>query len=162
MTAVTPINQPNSTQYFYPADDKWEYREFPFKASTAIWIWTLVWPEISANDVTGNLSILTWVENVNGWDFMWIMAQEIKSTDPDYATAWKLKWVWVPTTVLAEAYFTVWAGTFTTGDVFRTVEIHSDKKTLAVDTKGKWARIMGYINSTRWRCRFSLPETETA
>ena len=46
--------------------------------------------------------------------------------------------------------------------LFRTEELYSDAKSLAVDTKGKGARIMEYRDSTHGICRFSLPETETA
>lgn len=158
---VTAINTPNKTQNFYPADDKWEMIMFPFVASTAIEEGTAVAPQISGNDVTGNLTKMG-VENATGADFMGILAEAIVSTDTDYATAGKLKGVWVPKSTLARAYFTVGAGTFTAADVFRTVEIHSDSKSLAVDTKGKGARIMEYISSTRGICRFTLPETETA
>lgn len=136
--------------------------KLPFKASTAIEDGTLVGAEISSNDVTGNLSTLTGVENVNGGDIIGILAEDIASTDSDYATAGKLKGVRVPTTPYALAFFSVGAGTFTAADVFRTVEIHSDKKSLAVDTAGKGARIMSLISSTRGTCRFSLPETEVA
>jgi len=158
---VTPLNAPNNTRNFYPADDKWEMIMFPIKASTAIEEGTALSAEIVTNDVTGNLTKMG-VENVTGSDFMGILAEPIVSTDSDYATAGKLKGVWVPKSTLARAYFTVGAGTFTAADVFRTVEIHSDSKSLAVDTKGKGARIMQYISSTRGVCRFTLPETETA
>jgi len=33
--AVTTINSPNYTRYFYPADDKWEMKKFPVKVSVA-------------------------------------------------------------------------------------------------------------------------------
>ena len=102
------------------------------------------------------------VENVTGSDFIGILAEPIVATDTDYATAGKLKGVWVPKAMTASAFFTVGAGTFTAADVFRTVEVHSDSKSLAVDTKGKGARIVEYISSTRGRCVFSLPQTETA
>ena len=159
--AVVLVNQPNNVQNFYPADDNWELVQFPFKASTAIDEGTAVAPEITSNDVTGNVTKM-WAENANGADFLGILAEPIKATDGDYAVAWKLKGVWVPKTIYAKAYFKVWAWTFTKADVFRTVEIHTDAKSLAVDTKGKWAKIMEYIDSTHWICRFSLPETETA
>jgi hypothetical protein len=158
---VTPLNQPNKTQNFYPADDKWEMIMFPFLASTAIEEGTAVSPQIVSNNVTGNLTKMG-VENVTGSDFMGILAEAIVSTDTDYATAGKLKGVWVPKAMTATAYFTVGAGTFTAADVFKTVEIHSDSKSLAVDTLGKGARIMEFISSTRGKCMFSLPQTEVA
>lgn len=90
------------------------------------------------------------------------MAEPITATDADYATAGKLKGVYVPNTPYAKAFFRVGAGTFTVADVFKTVEIHSDSASLAVDTVGKGARIVEYISSTKGKCRFSLPETEVA
>ena len=159
--AVTLVNQPNNVQNFYPADDNWEMVMMPFVASTAIDEGTAVAPQITSNDVTWNLTKMG-VENATGADFIWILAEPIKATDGDYATAGKEKGVWVPKNPYALAYFKVGAGTFTKADVFRTVELHSDYKSLAVDTKGKGARIMGYIDSTHGICRFSLPETETA
>ena len=159
--AVTLLNKPNNVQNFYPADDNWELAMMPFAASAAIDEGTAVAPEISSNDVTGNLTKMG-AENATGADFIGILAEPIASTDADYATAGKEKGVWVPKNPYALAYFKVGAGTFTKADVFRTVEIHTDKKSLAVDTKGKGARIMGYIDSTHGICRFSLPETETA
>jgi len=159
--AVTGLNKPNETTNFLPADDKWEMKKLPFVASTAIAEWAVIAPEISWNTTTGNVTVLT-TENANWADFLGILAEPITATDDDYATAGKLKSIWVPKTPMAEAYFTVWAGTFTAVDVFKTVEIHSDNVSLAVDTAGKWARIMEYISSTRGKCRFSLPETETA
>ena len=161
--AVTLLNKPNKTQNFYPimADKQWKLKMMPFVASTAIEEWTAVWIQISSNDVTWNLTKM-WTENSAGADFVWIIAEPIVSTDSDYATAWKLKWVWVPTSKEAEAEFTVWAWTFTAADVYKTVEFHSDSKSLAVDTAWKGARITGYISSSRWRCRFDLPTTETA
>ena len=62
----------------------------------------------------------------------------------------------------SKAKFTVWAGTFTAVDVYKTVEIHSDSISLAVDTAGKWASIVWYESSTTGICKFDLPKTETA
>jgi len=159
--AVTLVNQPNNVQNFYPADDNWELKQFPFVASTEIDDGTVVAPQISSNDVTGYLTKMG-AENANGADFIGILAEPIRATDVDYAVAWKEKGVWVPKTKEALAYFKVGAGTFTKADVFRTVEIHTDAKSLAVDTAGKGARIVEYIDGTHGICKFSLPETETA
>jgi len=159
--AVTGLNKPNENRNFLPADDKWEMKSFPFKASTAMVEGAAIGIEISSNTTTGNVTLMG-VENVTGADFVGILAEPIVSTDADYATAGKLKSVWVRKTPLAEAYFTVGAGTFTAADVFKTVEIHSDSKSLAVDTAWKGARITGYISSTRGLCNFNLPSTETA
>lgn len=159
--AVTLVNQPNNVQNFYPADDNWEMVMLPFAASVAIDEGTAVAPEISSNDVTGNVTKMG-AENATGADFLGILAEPIKASDADYAVAGKEKWVWVPKNPYAKAYFKVGAWTFTKADLFRTVELHTDRKSLAVDTKGKGARIMEYIDSTHGICRFSLPETETA
>lgn len=161
MLPTTPLNTPNKTQYFYPYDDLWEQIDMPFKASTAIDDWTVVAPEISSNTTTWNLTKFA-TENATWADFIWILAEKISSTDADYATAWKLKKVWIPKTPYAKARFSVYSWTFTAVDVFKTVEIWTWSTWLAVDTPWKWARIMKYISSTEWVCRFSLPETETA
>lgn len=102
------------------------------------------------------------VENASGADFVGIIAEPIVSTDSDYATGGKLKGVRVPRSIYSKAFFTVGAGTFTAVDVWKTVEFHSDSKSLAVDTAGKGARIVKYISSTRGMCTFPMPATETA
>jgi hypothetical protein len=102
------------------------------------------------------------VENAGGDDFYGILAEPIAATDADYATAWKRKGVRVPRTTTAKAYFKVGAGTFTVADIGKRVEFHSDSIGLAVDTVGKGATITDYISSTRGKCVFNLPTTETA
>lgn len=159
--AVVLVNQPNNVQNFYPADDNWELKQFPFLASTAIDEGTAVAPQITSNDVTGYLTKMG-AENAAGADFFGILAEPIKSTDGDYATAGKMKGVWVPKVPHAKAYFKVGSGTFTKADLYRTVELYSDRKSLAVDTAGKGARILEYIDANHGICEFSLPETETA
>lgn len=158
---ITPLNTPNNTQNFYPADDMWELREVPFEASVAIIEGAAVSPEIVTNNVTGNLTLMG-TENATGSDFFGIMAEAVTADDADYATAGKFKSVWVPKSTYAKAFFKVGAGTFTAADVFKTVEIHSDSASLAVDTLGKGARILEYKSATQGVCRFSLPETEVA
>lgn len=158
---TTTVNTPNNTQNFVPSDDNWYVDYLPFKASTVIAEGTAVAPEISSNTTTGYLTKFS-TENATGADFYGILAEPIASTDSDYATAGKLKAVFIPKNPYAKAFFTVGAGTFTAVDVFKTVEIHTDSASLAVDTAGKGARIVKYISSTRGECRFSLPETETA
>lgn len=159
--AITLQNKPNVVSNFYPADDQWEFRQYPIKASTAMVEGAALSPEISSNDVTGKLTLMG-VENANGSDFFGILAEPIVSTDPDYASATKEKGVRVPMTPYARAYFKVGAGTFTAADLFKTVELHSDSASLAVDTLGKGARILEFISSTQGICRFTLPETEVA
>ena len=159
--AVTALNTPNDTRYFYPADGNRELKKLPFKASTAIAEGAAIGIEISSNTTTGNYTLMG-TENATGADFVGIMAEPIVATDADYATAGKLKGVRVPKTTFARAYFYVGAGTFTAVDVGKTVEFHSDSLGLAVDTAGKGARIVEYISSTRGICVFTLPTTETA
>lgn len=151
----------NVTNNFLPADGKWELKRFPMKASTAMAMGAAISIEISGNTTTG-YHTKSGVENASGNDNVGILAQTIAATDSDYATAGKLKSVWIPTSPTAEAYFTVGAGTFTAADVGKTVEIHSDSVSLAVDTAGKGARITKYISSTRGKCSFVMPNTETA
>jgi hypothetical protein len=67
--AVVLVNQPNNVQNFYPADDNWELKMFPIKASTAIDEGTLLAPEIVSNNVTGYLTKMG-VENATGADFI--------------------------------------------------------------------------------------------
>lgn len=159
---ITPLNTPNKTQYFYPVSvQDWELIRMPFKASQALADGGAVGIEISGNTTTGNLTVMG-VENASGADFVGILAEPITATDSDYATAGKLKAVWVPKSIHSEAYFTVAAGTFTAADVFKTVEITSGSLGLSVDTAGKGARIWSYLTSTRGTCKFPMPATETA
>lgn len=159
--AVTPLNTPNETGNFLPIWPDWVLKQLPFLASTAIEEGSAVCIQISGNTTTGNYT-KAGVENASGADIVGILAEPIASTDSDYATAGKLKGVWTFKNANAECLFTVGAGTFTAADVGKTVEIHSDSKSLAVDTAGKGARITGYISSTRGRCAFVMPNTETA
>lgn len=161
--AVTPLNRPNETWNFYPinANFDWKMKMLPFKASTAMEEWAAIGIEIDTNTTTGYVTLMG-VENAAGADFVGILAEPITATDDDYATAWKLKWVWIPQRKSAEAFFTVINGTFSKEDVFKTVQIASTSLWLDVDTAWKWARITGYISSTRWTCNFDLPTTETA
>jgi len=151
----------NNTANFLPVDGSWVLEQHPFAASTAIKDGYAVGIEISGNNVTGYLTLMG-VENASGADFFGIMAEPIAATDTDYATAGKLKNVWVPTTPLAKAKFKVSAGTFTAADVYKTVQIGASSDGLDVDTAGKGARIVQHISSTEGICTFSLPTTETA
>lgn len=159
--AVVGLNTPNETKYFYPADDQWRLTKLPMKASTALAEGAAIGIEISSNTTTGYYTLMG-VENASGADFAGIMAEPVASTDSDYATAGKLKAVRVPKNLYAEAYFAVGEGTFTTADVGKTVQIWSTSIDLDVDTAGKGARITGYISSSKGKCIFSLPATETA
>jgi len=151
----------NSTTYFLPSSPEWKLTKKPMKASTAMVEGAAIGIEISGNTTTGYVTLMP-VENAAGGDFVGILAEPIAATDSDYATAGKLKAVYVPTSPRARAKFKVGAGTFTAADVFKTVEFHSDSASLAVDTAGKGARIVKYVSSTEGECEFVLPNTETA
>lgn len=161
--AVTPINQQNRTQNFFPinADHDWKYKQLPIIASTDIQEGEALQIETSGWTTTWNLEQATG-SNASGNDFVWILAEEIRSTDSDYATSGKLKGVYVPNNALAEAYFSVENGTFSLADVYKTVDIASNSRWLDVDTKWLGARITGYISSSRWVCNFNVPTTQTA
>lgn len=162
MQSVTPINTPNTTTYFEPISSTgWELRKIAMKASTAMSDGAAIWVEISGNTTTGNATLMP-TTNANGANFIGILAEKIASTDSDYATAGKLKSVWVPTNLVAEAKFKVSAGTFTAVDVNKTVAFHTDSLGLAVDTAGAGAEIVGYTSSSQGTCRFTLPRTVTA
>lgn len=159
---ITALNVPNVTSNFYPVSvQDWELKQLPFKASQALADGGAVGIEISSNTTTGNLTVMG-VENASGADFVGILAERIATTDSDYATAGKLKAVWIPKSIHSEAYFTVTAGTFTAADVFKRVEITSGSLGLSVDTAGKGATIASYISATRGTCKFNMPLTETA
>lgn len=87
-------------------------------------------------------------------NFKGILMEEIATTDADYATSLKMKYVAVPASVDAEAEFAVGAGTFTSADVGKSVK-YNDEKGLAVDTAGIQARITAYLTATRGRCQFN-------
>jgi hypothetical protein len=160
--AVTGINCPNQTGYFLPADKNWEIKMLPMKASLAMAEGVAITAETSGAAVTGYYRTQVAVGNIAGDDTMGILAEPILATDADYATAGKMKAVYVPTTPEAVAYFYVGAGTFTTADVGATVALHSDFKSLAVDTLGLGATIVGYIDATHGTCKFNLPKTQVA
>lgn len=162
MQAVTPLNRPNTTTNFLPISSTgWELRDIPMKASTAMVDGAAIGVEIVSNTTTGNATLMP-ATGASGWNFIGILAERVASTDSDYATAGKLKKVWVPTNLLAEAEFKVGAGTFTAVDVNKVVSFHSDSASLAVDTAGAGAIITGYINSSRGRCNFGVAKTVTA
>lgn len=161
MQSVTPINVPNTTTNFQPAFGGWELRKLPMKASTAMSDGAAIGVEIVTNDVTGYNTLMP-ATNATGGNFQGILAEKIASGDTDYATAGKLKQVWVPTDKVATAFFKVGAGTFTAVDVNKVVNFHTDSLGLAVDTKGLGAVIVGYISSTRGLCKFTVPDTVTA
>lgn len=159
--AATPVNSPNNVRNFYPSDDKWELKMLPIVASVAMVDGTALRVQVTASSPTGNLNLAV-ATNATGQNFAWILAEPIATTDTDYATAGKLKWVWVPKTVDAESYFSVGAGTFTLADVGRVCSLHTDWKSLAVDTNGAGAVISWYISASKGKCRFNVPSVVTS
>lgn len=164
--AITPINSVNTLgeENFTPYGRGWEPRQIAIKESTAYAAGQGLRWEISGSTTTGkavSASTQSGV-NANGGNFIGILGQPVRSTDSDYATAFKLKTVYVPISPEARARFTVGAGTFTNVDVGKTVAFHTDGVSLAVDTAGQGAQIEGYISSTRGICSFPMAPTTTA
>lgn len=84
---------------------------------------------------------------------LYIIDETIATTDADYATAGKKKRC-LRCDSSNEYLFTVGAGTFTTADIGNAVQLHTDSKSLAVDTTtNKQFLITGLISSTRGYCR---------
>jgi hypothetical protein len=54
---TTPLGYKNNTANFYPADDKWEVKYYPFKASTAGVEGCAVAVEVSGSSPTGYITI---------------------------------------------------------------------------------------------------------
>lgn len=162
---ITPINTVNTTGTgFRPFDGEWKTVLAPVKASTAlVGNVSLRW-EISSNDVTGDLVSGSTNSGVNGTgaDLFGILVAPIRATDSDYATAHKLKEVYVPTAPYSRAYVGIGAGTFTTADIGKTVAIHTDGISIACDTKGLGVRIVGLVSSTVAIVAFCCATTVTA
>tara|TARA_R110000868_G_scaffold178700_1_gene418506 strand:+ start:1419 stop:1925 length:507 start_codon:yes stop_codon:yes gene_type:complete len=164
--AITPLNTVNTPgeKNFTIFGEGWELRDAIIKESTAYAAGQAMRAEISGSTTTGKLVSASTNSGVNsvGANFYGIMAEPVRSTDSDYATAGKTKKVWVPVQNNAECRFTVGAGTFTTADINKTAAIHSDGISVAVDTNGLGCKIVGYISSTRGVCTFDIPATLTA
>jgi hypothetical protein len=158
---ITPVNTQNKSSNFSPANDKWELAYLPFKGGVAIEEGTAVGYEVTSSNPTG-LLIKMPATNANGQNFVGIITETIASTDADYATSGKLKGVLVAKSNEATAEFAVGAGTFTADDIGRVCAFHTDSKSLAVDTNGAGAEIVGFISSTRGVCKFNVPHATTA
>lgn len=161
MQSVTPVNTPNNTLNFVPLFGGWELRKIAMKASTAMTDGYAIGTEVSGSTTTWYSTLMP-STNTSGQNFVWILAEKISSTDADYATAGKLKLVWVPTDKASAAKFKVGAGTFTAVDIGKVVAFHSDSGSLAVDTAGAGAIIRGYINSSYGICTFDVANATTA
>ena len=170
---VTPLNSPNNNANFVTigrGERMWETQQLPIKASVAMVSGTALCVEVSASNPTGYLTAMA-TTNANGQNFAGILQETIATTDADYATAGKLKFVEVPLTPYAEAEFSVGSGTLGANDVGRIAQFYTDSKSIAVDTNGAGVEITGVIvtsaNATtaipaRGICRFSVPRVTTA
>ena len=148
----------NRTDGLYPCmKGNWKTTKLPIKASTAITANTALAPEKD----TGVYTIAP-AEVADGQFIRAIIVGDVAATDSDYAVNGKRKLCYVPMDDTAEFDFDVGAGTFTAADVNKTVELHTGRRSLAVDTKGKGAVITAYYSATKGRARFYVGDTETA
>lgn len=158
---ITPPNTPNNTQNFLPADEKWELQDYNFAASVVIPDGYAVGWEIISDVTTGNLTLMG-TENANGADFVGIMSTNVQSTDPDFATAGKVKQVLIPVSPAARATFSVTTGTLTPELVGSTVAFSSDSSGLDVTSLALGARIVGMSSATNGICTFNMPTSLTS
>lgn len=161
MWAVTPLNYTNKTQNFYPIKGVWTLEQRPFVASAAIEAGTAVAIQVVTSNPTGNL-IAAPTTQATGQNIVGILAETIATTDSDYATAGKLKGVWIPIDANCEFTWPVGSGTFTAADVGRTCALVSGGKSVAVDTNGNVCTITKFISSTRLQAKFNMAPIQTA
>ena len=152
--SVTPINVPNVSTYFYPADDNRETKTVLRNASIgAVADGTMMAYDVSGSSPTWYVVVAP-TTNANGKNFVGILQQRIATTDDDYAVAHQVP-VWAPKTAYAQMYFTVWTWTFTQADVWRQCALYSDSKSVDVDTNGLWVVIDKYIDATHGICHLA-------
>lgn len=159
--STNPASTFNRNLNFLPIKGIWDYRPLAIKESVAIEMGTAIAVEVSGSTTTGK-HIKAGTTTANGQNIKGILMEEVATTDADYATAFKMKMVAIPSSPDCEAEFLVGAGTFTNVDVGKIVALHSDSKSVAVDTLGLGVEITGYISSTRGRCSFNVPLAVTA
>jgi hypothetical protein len=159
--AVAPLNAPNNTSQFYPSNDLWRMDFVPVAASVALTEGTLLAVQVTASSPTGNV-IAAATTNTTGQNIVGILAEPITSSDADFATAGKLKQVWLPVTIEAEATFKVISGTNSLAQVGRVCQIAGSGTGLAVATNGLVAVITGFISATQGKCKFKVPVAVTA
>ena len=117
--------------------------------------------QVVTSNPTGNL-IASPVSQATGQNIVGILAETIATTDSDYATAGKLKGVWIPIDANCEFTGPVGSGTFTLADVGRTCALVTGGKSVAVDTNGNACTITKFISSTRLQAKFNMPPIQTA
>ncbi len=163
-TVITPLNRANKTQNFYPMEGEWLLKQMPMKASVVIADGSAVMTEVTASNPTGYVTAAT-TTFANGQNFAGILAEPIASTDADYATAGKMKSVWVPKTPgVSRCYFTVGSGTHSAAQQGRTCALASATG-VAVATNGNQFIISpngGFISTTRGIGTFAMPNIVTA
>lgn len=152
---------PNENNNFLPADENWIMELKQIKINAEMEEGAALGIDIVGNTTTGDLDLMP-TENTVGGDFAGILAEPITSEDADYATQGKLKLVHLPLNEAAKAWFTVGAGTFTSIDKGKTVKFASTSLSIDVDTLGLGVRITDFINSSRGKCQFVMPNTLTA
>lgn len=134
---------PNVLTNFRPlkTSKNWQLKRLPLKPSVAYEQGTALRATLA-----DYFEILDGSSETNPVGILW---ETISASDADYATSGKLKYVWVPTSPDAEVEFTVGNGTFTVADLSKNVAVHTDGKSLAVDTAGIHFQIRKYLSSTR-------------
>ena len=152
---VTPLNEHNTCSNFYPSNDFWRMELKPIAASVAMVVGTALASQTTSNTTSGNYIKMP-TANTNGQNFSGILVEPIVATDSDYATAGKLKNVWVPTSPAAKAFFTA-DTTITAASVWRMVQFGSGSITLTT-TLWAWAIIRNIISSTLGECSFDVPQ----
>ena len=130
---------------------RWELTMQQMKESVAMEEGAALYTDLAGESTIGTSSTT---------NFRGILAKAIAATDADYAVAKKMKPVWVPKSLEAEAEFAVGAGTFTNADVGKTVVLNNSVS-VAVDTAGVQIRITKYTSSTRGVCVFSPAFSQT-
>lgn len=137
---------PNKITNFWPCNTfkHWQIKKLPILASAAYEQGTALRSSLGTD-----YQIMDGSSETN---FAGILAETISASDADYATSGKLKHVFVPISPEAEMYFTVGNGTFSGADVGKNVAVHTDGKSVAVDTAGTHFQIRKYISATRGKC----------
>lgn len=141
---ITPSNYGNSNRNFVAVQGEFRTELMPIVASVAIEQGTAIGKAATSGNytVSGNNEVIGYLD------------ETIATTDTDYATAGKLKSVRIPVTDDSVVDFSVGAGTFAADDVGKSVAIHTDSKSIAVDTAGTAFYITNFISSTRGKGRF--------
>lgn len=134
-------------------DGAWEIVKLPMAETVVMQAGSAV-----RTDLAGEVTIMDAAAETN---FLGILLEDIRAADTDYDTARKRKSVAVPLRQSAECEFTVGAGTFTTADEGKTVAVHTNGRSVAVDTAGTQIRILRFLSATRGVCSFATAFSQT-